>query len=240
MNWQFFDPHFSYEESYPDHDSFWSGHKLFAYDLVRNISPKTIVELGTEKGSSFYSLCQAILDANLGTSIYAIDNWVGDLHTGLYGETIYSNFLLILEQYYQQVDTKILRMTFDEGLLLFEDHSIDLLHIDGCHTYEMVKHDFDSWFPKMSPSGVIILHDTTERQENFGVYKLWEEIETRFPFTLNFIHSHGLGLIFVNGFPFETTRQDNITNIFTRYYKLFSEKEKNFGILSIKENSSHI
>ena len=122
-------------------------------------------------------------------------------------------------------------MTFDEGLLLFEDHSIDLLHIDGCHTYEMVKHDFDSWFPKMSPSGVIILHDTTERQENFGVYKLWEEIETRFPFTLNFIHSHGLGLIFVNGFPFETTRQDNITNIFTRYYKLFSEKEKNFGIL---------
>ena len=72
--------------------------------------------------------------------------------------------------------------------------SIDLLHIDGFHTYDVVSHDFKFWFPKLSPNAVILFHDTNVRENNFGVFRLWSEIASgRLHF--NFQHGHGLGVL---------------------------------------------
>ncbi len=38
-----------------------------------------------------------------------------------------------------------MRMLFNEALELFSDESIGLLNIDGFHTYEAVRNDFESW-----------------------------------------------------------------------------------------------
>lgn len=37
---------------------------------------------------------------------------------------------------------------------------IDFIFIDGDHSYEGVKQDFDDWFPKVSKGGIIFLHDS--------------------------------------------------------------------------------
>src|SRR5258708_19716455 len=77
-------------------------------------------------------------------------------------------------------------MTFDEGVGQFEDNSIDLLHIDGLHTYAAVAHDFRGWFPKLRPGGVLLLHDVEVLNE-FEVWRLWTELQPEFP-TFTFRH----------------------------------------------------
>ena len=71
---------------------------------------------------------------------------------------------------------------------------MDLLHIDGQHTYDAIRHDFENWFPKVRPGGVVLLHDTAARHAEFQVWKLWEELARQYPH-LEFHHSWGLGVL---------------------------------------------
>ena len=68
-------------------------------------------------------------------------------------------------------------MNFEAALDQFEDQSIDLLHIDGSHEYEAVKSDFENWVPKVKKGGRILIHDALVEREDFGVKKLWNEIQ---------------------------------------------------------------
>lgn len=188
---------FEYELIYEDYGEAWAGHKKFAYDLIRNIQPSMVVELGTHKGTSLFSMCQAAKDAKLDTAFFAVDTWKGDEHSGLYGEDVFELVNKIKDNFYPTVELKLMRMTFDEAQKGFEEGWIDLLHIDGLHTYEAVKHDFECWLPKVRDDGIILMHDIHEHQEGFGVDKLWEEIKQKYK-TLEFEHSHGLGIVFKN------------------------------------------
>jgi glycine cleavage system regulatory protein len=57
-----------------------------------------------------------------------------------------------------------------------------------------VRHDFESWLPKLSRRGIILLHKTNVRDGDFGVWRFWEELRGRYP-SFEFLHGHGLGII---------------------------------------------
>ena len=175
--------------------SAWIGHVPFGMYLIDVLRPKTIVELGTHYGVSYCAFCQAIKELGLGTRCYAIDSWEGDVQAGFYGPDV----LAELEAHHHPLYggfSRLIQSTFDDALNYFADQTLDLLHIDGFHTYETVKGDFETWLPKLTDSGVVLLHDINVRERDFGVWRLWEELKLKFPH-FEFTHSHGLGLIAV-------------------------------------------
>lgn len=171
----------------------WSGHIPFMFCLMNLMRPRTYVELGTHYGASFFAVCQAIEEYKINCFPIAIDLWVGDAHAGYYQEDVYSSFKLVHENKYGGIGS-IRRKDFGEAAEDFAAKSIDLIHIDGLHTYEAVKNDYETWLPKATENGVLLFHDTSVRERGFGVWKLWDEIKDSHT-SFNFTHTHGLGII---------------------------------------------
>ena len=176
--------------------SAWWEHVPFAHWLVNAAAPRCIVELGTHAGVSYSAFCTAVATARLGTRCFAIDTWRGDEHSGHYDMGVFEEFRRFHDERFSTFST-LIRSTFDEALEKVADGSVDLLHIDGLHTYEAVLHDYTSWLPKLSNRAVVLFHDINEHGDSsFGVWRLWAELRSQYPH-FEFINGHGLGLLAV-------------------------------------------
>jgi hypothetical protein len=179
--------------------SAWLGHAPFLRYLIREMEPKVFVELGTHNGFSYFVACQTIVELGLPTQAFAVDHWHGDKHAGVFDESVYSA-VVELNKHYNHF-SNLLKMSFYEARSSVPD-GIDLLHVDGLHTYEAVKEDFETWLPKMNPDGIILLHDIHVRHGDFGVYRLWAELKSQYK-TIEFTGSYGLGIVFLGAMPSE-------------------------------------
>jgi hypothetical protein len=179
--------------------STWAHHLAFGYDLVAAVRPEVLVELGTWSGLSFFCFCQSLEEHAIDGICYAVDTWEGDKHTGLYEDDVYQQVAKHWREYYANT-AYLMRMTFNQAAEHFNDNSIDLLHIDGLHTYEAVSQDFATWYPKVKPGGVIIMHDIYARLMDFGVWRFWQERSPEFD-SFEFKHGFGLGVLRKPGGP---------------------------------------
>jgi len=175
----------------------WVGHIPFAYLAVDLLRPQQLLELGTDSGNSYMAFCQAVAYLNSGTQCHAVDSWQGDAQAGYYGNEVLEDLRSRHDPLYSKF-SELIQSDFDAACRQFPDGSIDLLHIDGFHTYEAVSHDFATWLPKLSERAVVLLHDTQVDKDGFGVASFFAEISHRYPH-FEFLHSNGLAAIAVGG-----------------------------------------
>ena len=178
----------------------WIGHIPFAFELIGRLEPRIVVELGTYSGSSFAAFCQAVEAAGHGGKCYGIDLWEGDIHMGRFDEALFREISEYVARHHPHTAV-LVRKDFNEAAGDFADGSIDLLHIDGTHTFEAVSNDFSTWLPKLSERSVVLFHDINVTVENvgqpalkFGVRRFFDGIKGGYPH-FEFSHCYGLGVL---------------------------------------------
>ena len=130
--------------------------------LVYLNQAQVIVEVGVAEAKSTDWLCRG---AKLrGGKVYGYDLW--DTH-GLNNQFEHWSSKEKCETYLTSKGhtnfelTKINSRTPEFAELIKTKHpSIDLAYIDGCHSYDGIKNDFDIIYPLLSECGVIVFHDT--------------------------------------------------------------------------------
>jgi hypothetical protein len=175
--------------------SAWYEHIPFAFWLIDALRPRRLVELGVHAGVSYCAFCQAIDRLGLSTQAYGIDHWHGDEHAGSFDESVFVELSAYHDPLYGRF-SRLVRSDFDSAVSHFENGSIDLIHIDGLHTYSAVRHDFETWLPKLSEGAIVVLHDINVHEGTFGVTRLFAEVTQSRP-SFAFEHGHGLGVVAV-------------------------------------------
>jgi hypothetical protein len=145
------------------HDSAWKGHGHLAMKIVSLFKPEVIVDLGVDYG--FSTFCFAY--EGIG-KVYGIDWFKGDIHTGFRDTFDYVMGL------YQEIrnefsikNIEFIKSDFDEAAKSW-NKKIDLLHIDGLHTYEAVKNDYDTWIKFCDEESIILFHDVESFRYTVG------------------------------------------------------------------------
>ena len=198
-NWVVSDPRYDADQLNPKLKfAYWEGHRDFAYDLLHFVRPARLVELGSQYGCSLFTFCQAVRDFKLNTEINAVDMWSGDIGAEMSGEEVYALVQKTAATYYPEVKLHLFQMRFDQALPDFADESIDILHIDGGHTFEDVERDFTTWLPKLKENGIVLFHDVYSPIDQ-GSCDHWEKTKKEYDCYFDFTHSCGLGILFPKG-----------------------------------------
>lgn len=129
------------------------------HGLTRSLKPETCVEIGSARGWSTCHIGLALRERFHG-KLYAIDphrstNW-NDPGTAETERYIRQHIRVLgLESY-----VEIVRATSEQAAQNWT-RPIDLLFIDGDHSYEGVKRDWELFLPFLRSFGIVVFHDTT-------------------------------------------------------------------------------
>lgn len=119
------------------------------------------VEVGVCEG--YYSF--VLLSTWQGKKLYSIDPWkvfgaeyqdINNVSQGLH-DLRYESVKKKLAPFKER--SEIIRLTSLEGAQLFADESLDFVYLDAQHSYEAVKADIETWYPKIKKGGLISGHD---------------------------------------------------------------------------------
>lgn len=167
----------------------WCSHEKAEklMELIHDTQPDLCVEVGVFGGASVYPMAKALSFNGKGV-IHGIDPWAkqdcvqgfaeDDANALWWGsldfEEIYINFLNMLNFYDIASYTRVLRMNSETAVNLFDDQSIDILHIDGNHSAEVSLIDVKQFHPKLK-TGAYLWFDDADWQETSATVKYLKE-----------------------------------------------------------------
>jgi predicted O-methyltransferase YrrM len=148
---------------------------------VSAIQPRTVVEIGTARGGTLYGLCQVAPDD---ATIVSVDLPGGQFGGG-YDNADVSRFMT-----YRRGTQRLSCLMADSHLLETRERltgelsasPIDFLLIDGDHTYQGARLDWEMYAPMVREGGLVALHDICYHTlaPECQVDKLWAELEGQY------------------------------------------------------------
>lgn len=149
--------------------------------LVQERRPKALIEIGTRNGGTFFMLCRL---AHPRAKVISLDLPGGQFGGG------YTIFQAPVINHMKRSGQQLQLLRKDSHdpatqarvVNALGDTRLDLLFIDGDHTYDGVKRDFEMYSPLVAPGGLIAFHDIVDTaNEDCHVNRFWSEVKTRYP-----------------------------------------------------------
>ncbi len=148
-------------------------------ELLRAEQPSVVAEIGTAYGGTFWLWCQIASPDALLISIDLPGDFAG-------GGGRADDVLPRLRSYARgRQETCFIRedshspAAVDQLRRALDGRSIDFLFIDGDHSYDGAREDFERYLPYVLEGGLVALHDVLP-QPDYGVDRLWSELRARF------------------------------------------------------------
>jgi len=152
--------------------------------IVKKIRPKFILEIGTAKGATLFLFSRIAAEDAVIISV--------DLPGGNFGKG-YPKWKIPLFKSFTFPKQKINLIranshaieTLNRVKSILKSNRLDFLFIDGDHSYEGVKKDFEMYSPLIDDNGIISLHDIADcpLESKIFVSKFWNEIKEKYSYT---------------------------------------------------------
>jgi predicted O-methyltransferase YrrM len=146
--------------------------------LLTKNRPTFVLEIGTAKGGTLFLLARV---SSSDAVIISIDLQQGEFGGGypIWKIPLYKSFAVHQQKMYLIREDSHATPTLDMIERILQEHKLDFLFIDGDHTYEGVKKDFQMYSPLVRKGGLIAFHDICKGPpESAGeANKFWNEIK---------------------------------------------------------------
>lgn len=145
--------------------------------LLKQRPPTTVLEVGTEKGGTFFLLTRV---ATPDAILLSLDLPAGQMSAyPAWREPLYRGFRRAQQRVELLRQDSHAPQTREKIRELLGGRKLDLLFIDGDHSYEGVKKDFEMYSPLVATGGTIAFHDIVDGPEASvgGVPKFWRGLK---------------------------------------------------------------
>jgi predicted O-methyltransferase YrrM len=157
------------------------GELLGLVNCLREPPPERVCEIGTFRGGTLFIWCQVAAPS---ARLYSIDLPGGEFGGGYHERSVpfFQSFCQpgqTLQCFRGDSHDARVRDALQRDL---NGASLDFLFLDGDHTYEGVRRDFELYAPLVRPGGHIAFHDILHRPDmpEIQVYRFWNEIRQCF------------------------------------------------------------
>jgi predicted O-methyltransferase YrrM len=216
--------------------------------ILETNKPQTLLEIGTANGGTLFLFSKIATKDALLISI--------DLPSGQFGGEFYPEWKMHLYQSFANYDQKIVTIrenshshdTLESVMKLLGGQSVDFLFIDGDHTYEGVKKDYESYLSLMKKDGIIGFHDINPGPKELvgGVPDFWQQVcfihkSIEIIDDSNSTGGYGIGLLFLdndgenvkyeNALKIMTSFKENDDVVIEKNHKSLSFQIKNFPLM---------
>jgi predicted O-methyltransferase YrrM len=152
-----------------------------ALEVIESIQPTVLVEIGTAGGGNFFLLSRA---ARTDSHLVSVD-----LPLGRWGEGYQAWKIPIFRRLLVKGQrSDFIRAdshdpaTVNEVKRVLQGNLVDVLFIDGDHSYEGVKRDFDLYSKLLRRGGLVFFHDIVHHPSTADCHvdRLWNDLRQRY------------------------------------------------------------
>jgi predicted O-methyltransferase YrrM len=139
--------------------------EIALFSKIAKACSGTIVEIGCAFGASSSIF---LLHSDENVRLHSIDPFIQDSMRDFQAsaEICKKNVSRILQVFKKQTRLKDWSLHTDYSYNVVKNwtESVDVIFIDGDHTYEAVRKDFEDWFPHVKTGGLIMFHDSRKEE----------------------------------------------------------------------------